>query len=65
MALYKRNGVWWYHFVFKGRHIQRSSKVGNKTDARTIEAAYRTQLAKGEVGIEEPEEVTPILSARR
>jgi integrase len=54
MALYKRNGVWWFHFVFKGRHIQKSSNVGNKRDAETIQAAYRTQLAKGEVGIEEP-----------
>ncbi len=60
MALYKRNGVYWYHFIFQGRHIQRSSKVGNKTDARVIEAAYRTQLAKGEVGIEPPEEREPI-----
>lgn len=60
MALYKRNGVYWYHFIFNGKHIQKSSKVGNKTDARTIEAAYRTQLAKGEVGIEEPEEPEPI-----
>ena len=21
MAVYKRGGVWWYHFVFSGRHI--------------------------------------------
>jgi integrase len=54
MALYKRNGVWWFHFFFKGRHIQKSSNVGNKRDAETIQSAYRTQLAKGEVGIEEP-----------
>jgi integrase len=60
MSLYKRNGVWWYHFIFEGRHIQKSSKVGNKRDAEVIEAAYRTQLAKSEVGIDPPEEQTPI-----
>jgi len=54
MALYKRNGVWWYHFVYNGRHIQKSTKVRNKRDAVDIQAAYRTKLAKGEVGIEEP-----------
>lgn len=54
MALYKRNGVWWYHFVYNGRHIQKSTKVRNKRAAVDIQAAYRTKLAKGEVGIEEP-----------
>ena len=57
MALYKRNGVWWFHFVFKGRHIQKSANVANKRDAETIQAAYRTKLAKGEVGIEEPKTI--------
>ncbi len=60
MALYKRNGVWWFNFIFKGRHIQKSSMVRNRREAGTIEAAYRTMLAKGEVGIEEPEEVEPV-----
>jgi integrase len=65
MALYKRNGVWWYHFIFEGRHIQKSSKVGNKSDARTIEAAYRTKLAKGEVGIEEPKKIPSFTQAMK
>ena len=72
MALYKRNGVWWFHFIFSGQHIQKSTKVQvwtkgrnkrarqNEAAARDIEAAYRTQLAKGEVGIEPPEEAQPI-----
>ena len=54
MALYKRHGVWWYHFVFNGRHVQKSTKVRNKRDAADMQAAYRTKLANGEVGIEEP-----------
>lgn len=53
MAIYKRGGVYWFHFIFDGRHIQKSTKTKNKAAAREIEAAYRIKLAKGEVGIEE------------
>jgi len=60
MALYKRGGIWWFDLVFKGRHIQKSTSVRNKRVAEEIRAAYRTQLAKGEVGIEKPEEPGPI-----
>ena len=51
MAIFKRGRVYWYHFVFNGAHIQHSSKQGNPRVARQIEAAHRTALAKGEVGI--------------
>jgi integrase len=51
MAIFKRGRVYWYHFVFSGSHIQRSTKQGNPRVARQIEAAHRTALAKGEVGI--------------
>jgi integrase len=63
MALYKRNGVWWYHFIWDGRHIQKSTKVKNKRDAADIQAAYRTKLAKGEVGIEERKPVPTFADA--
>src|ERR1700694_2244893 len=53
MALYKRGEVWWYKFVWKGEPIRVSTKQGNKRVAEQIEAAKKTQLAKGEVGIEE------------
>jgi len=39
-------------FSFNGKHIQKSTKTKSKRTAETIESAYRTQLAKGEVGIE-------------
>jgi len=52
MALYKRGGVWWMNFWQDDYHVQRSTKCKNKRDAETVERAYRTQLAKGEVGIE-------------
>ena len=51
MSLYRRGGVWWFHFWFNGEHIQESTKVGNKQDARDIERARWTQLARGEVGL--------------
>ncbi len=51
MAIYKRGGVYWFEFSFKGRRIRESTKQGNQNVAKTIESARRTQLAKGEVGI--------------
>jgi integrase len=53
MAIFKRGRIYWYHFVFNGEHVQESSKQGNPRVARQIEAAHRTRLAKGEVGIQE------------
>lgn len=52
MALYKRGKIWWMNFWFDGRHVQKSTRCKNKRDAETVEHAYYTQLAKGEVGIE-------------
>ena len=53
MSIFKRGSVYWYHFLFNGEHFQRSTKQGNPRTARQIEAAFRTALAKGEVGITE------------
>ena len=53
MAIFKRGKTYWFHFIFNGRHVQRSTKQGNPRVARQIEAAHRTTLAKGEVGIVE------------
>ena len=53
MSIFKRGNVYWYHFLFNGEHIQKSTKQGNPRTARQIEAAHRTALAKGEVGITE------------
>ncbi|HEX8195902.1 MAG TPA: site-specific integrase [Pyrinomonadaceae bacterium] len=51
MAVYKRGGTYWFHFVFNGKHIQRSAKTSNKRAAEQIEAAFKVQLAKGEVDL--------------
>ena len=52
MGIFKRGRIYWYHFYYRGRHIQQSTKQGNPRVARQMEAAWRTKLAMGEVGIE-------------
>lgn len=54
MSVFKRGTVYWFEFVFDGQRIQRSTKQGNRKAAVEIESAFRTALAKGEVGIIEP-----------
>src|SRR3954463_15649335 len=53
MSTYKRGHVWWYKFVWRGETIRESTKLGNKRVAEQMEAARKTQLAKGEVGIKD------------
>jgi integrase len=62
MAIYKRGGVWWMNFWLNDHHVQKSTKCKNKRDAEAVERAYRTQIAKGEVGIE-AKKPAPIFSA--
>jgi integrase len=54
MAVFKRGKIYWFHFIWNGEHIQKSTKQTNKRVAEQIESAYKTKLAKGEVGINEP-----------
>jgi hypothetical protein len=51
MAVYKRGPVWWCRFSWRGEAIRESTKRTNKRVAEQIEAAHKTSLAKGEVGI--------------
>ena len=51
MAVYKRGKVRWYKFVWNGDPIRESTKQANKRVAEQMEAAHKTSLAKGEVGI--------------
>ena len=57
MSIFKRGNVYWFHFVFEGRHNQQSTKQGSRTVARQIEAAVRSDLAKGKVGIKKQQPV--------
>lgn len=52
MVVYKRGDVWWMNFWVENTHVQRSTKLKNKREAEAFERAFRTQLAKGEVGLE-------------
>lgn len=51
MSTYKRGGIWWYKIKWHGQVIRESTKQGNDRLARQMEAAHRTSLAKGEVGL--------------
>jgi integrase len=57
MSIYKRGDVYWYKFMFGGKLVRESTKQGNDKVARQMEAAHRTSLAKGEVGIREKKAV--------
>jgi integrase len=63
MSIFKRGAVYWYHFLHDGQHVQRSTRQGNPRVARQIEAAYRTALAKGEVGITERKKIPTFKAA--
>jgi len=55
MSVYKqpKSKYWYYRFVWNGEEIRRSTKQTNKRVAEQMEAAHKTSLAKGEVGIRE------------
>ena len=57
MSVYKRqdSDYYWFKFSFNGKLYQRPAKVRNRREAEKIEAAFRTMLAHGEVGIEDRE----------
>ncbi len=59
--IYKRGRIYWYKFVWQGETIRESTKQGNDKVARQMEAAHRTSLAKGVVGIREKKQA-PTLS---
>ena len=51
MGIYKRGDIYWYRFNWNGERIRESTKQSSRRVAQQIEAAHRTSLAKGEVGI--------------
>ena len=58
MSIYKRGDVYWYKFMWNGELIRHSTKQGNDKTARKMEAAHRTRLAEGLVGIREKKRTT-------
>ena len=61
MGIYKRGEVYWYKFMWQGRSVRESTKQGNDKVARQMEAAHKTSLAKGEVGIREKKRVPTLV----
>lgn len=55
-------GSYSYRFMWEGRLIRKSTHQGNAKVARQMEAAHRTSLAKGEVGLRERKPI-PTLAA--
>jgi integrase len=60
MSIYKRGDVYWYKFMWKSELVRESTKQGNDKVARQMEAAHRTSLAKGEVGIRDKKKSLPL-----
>lgn len=48
---------WWYKFNWNGETVRESTKQTNKRTAEQMEAAHKTALAKGEVGIRDKKPV--------
>lgn len=59
MAVYKQSTskFWWYKFKWNGGIVRQTTKQTNKRVAEQMEAAHKTALAKGEVGIVEKKAV--------
>jgi integrase len=65
VALYKRPGskFYWMKFVFDSVLIQQSTKCKARRAAEMVEAAYRTQLAMGKLGIKPKKKAIPFKRA--
>jgi integrase len=53
VSLYRRGRIWWYNFVFQGRHIQESSGFTNRTAALRAEAKRRAELLDHRAGFKQ------------
>jgi Phage integrase SAM-like domain len=51
MRIYKRGSTYWFELVYEGQRIQKSTRVKSARAAGDIASAFRTALAKGDVGI--------------
>ena len=51
MSVYKRGGIYWYDFWFKGQRYRQSTGLSNKTVALRAESICKAELAEGRAGI--------------
>ena len=63
MALYKRGGVWWYQFKYRGRRYQESAGTSSKTLAREIERTRRRSIEEAANGIRRARNAAILFSA--
>jgi len=64
MSVCQRPGskFWQFEFVMDGKRVQRSTKTTNKRDAEDIPRAFRTDVARGLVGIAKPKKERRVVS---
>lgn len=53
MAVYRRGRIYWFNFVFQGRHVQESTGFTNKAAALRAEAKRRTELLDHRAGFKQ------------
>ena len=51
MAVYRRGGIWWYEFQFRGQRVRESSYSKSKVVAQRIERERRRSLEMSTAGI--------------
>jgi integrase len=62
VSIYKRGNTYWYKFMWNGELVRESTKQRNDRIARNMEAAHRTALANGLVGIREKKQAPTLKS---
>lgn len=64
MTVYRRGGVYWFDFYYKGERHRKSTHQSDRTVAINLESEARSKLAKIEGGLLPPEpKVVPTLAA--
>jgi integrase len=64
MGLFKRGGVWWYEFNFRGQRIRESAHSSSKTAAEQIERARRRKLELSAGGVRQQKPVLFSVAAK-
>ena len=54
MSVFKRGGVYYYEFSYRGQRYRGSTRLTNKTAALRVEALRRSDLLRGRACIESP-----------
>ncbi len=55
MGVFKRGRFYWYSFNYRNVRVQKSTRQGDREEAKKLMAAERSRLARVEAGLEAPE----------